>query len=424
MRSRSGSRSDTVIRAARVDARWLCAVLSAYLALCVPADLSGQAAAPDSLDDRAADSTRIVAEYRNRRVEIATADGNHLMTLQWRFQFRASTPFDTPPSDASALATVDQATFRIRRARLKVGGHAYRPWLEYYLEYDFPSTTLLDWRISLGRPSVQLRVGQWKVNYSRERVSSSGEQQFVERSIVNTTFTLDRQVGVMLFGHLFAGSGADLRYYVGALTGTGAGATTNDDDRLLWLGRLEWQPLGTDPGMEGGDFERRPDPALTVAVAGARNRSPFTRFSGSGGGQLTGFDTGEAGQYGVGQAMVETAFTLRGFSWQHETHWKRIDDRATGERTDYRGTYVQAGFFPSEVFEGLPEPLEIGARWAYVSGGPVGDDPDVREAGAVANWYFAGHRNKLTFDLFRVDIEDPSGSADRWRARLQWDLSF
>lgn len=370
------------------------------------------------------DSTDIDATYRNRRMEFETGDGNYRMTLQWRFQFRFSAPFDGPDRDGPGLEAQDEPAFRIRRARMKVGGHAYRPWLEYYFEYNFPSSTLLDWRMTLGPEKAQVRLGQWKVNYSRERVSSSGDQQFVERSIVNRAFTLDRQVGVMLFGHLFEGSPADLRYYAGMFTGNGAGATVNDDDEFLWLGRVEWQPLGTDPGMAAGDLERRRDPALTIAGAVATNKSGFTRFSGSGGGQLDGFEAGDPGRYRLNQAMIETAFKYRGFSWQHETHIKTVDDTETGVETDIHGTYAQAGFFPAEFFGFVPDPLEVAARWARVDGGPVGADRDMREVGGVVNWYFADHKNKLTFDVHRVTVEGDGGDGARWRTRLQWDISF
>lgn len=372
------------------------------------------------------DSTTIEIGYRNRRIEMETADGNWAMQLQWRFQFRLSTPFDAiPTSDpVSALEAADQMTLRVRRARLKVGGHAYRPWLGYYLEYDFPSTNLLDWRMTVGPSIAQVRIGQWKVNYSRERVSSSGEQQFVERSIVNEIFTYDRQVGVMALGHVFPGTHADLRYYLGILNGTGSNASANDDGHMLWLGRLEWQPLGTDPEMEAGDLERRREPALTIAGAAATNRSPYTRFSGSGGGQLAGFAAGEPGQYRVPQAMFETAVKYRGFSWQHETHWKRVEDTTEDTETSYHGSYVQAGFFPSELLSGVPAPLEVAFRWAGVHGGPPAVDSDIRELGAVANWYLAGHKNKVTVDLSHVRAEEGGSSARGWRLRAQWDVSF
>jgi hypothetical protein len=41
-----------------------------------------------------------------------------------------------------------------------------------------------------------------------------------------------------------------------------------------------------------------------------------------------------------------------------------------------------------------------------------------------ANWYFNGHRNKLTLDYSWLDFEDPDGQASEQRLRLQWELSL
>jgi phosphate-selective porin OprO and OprP len=77
---------------------------------------------------------------------------------------------------------------------------------------------LLDWRISLEKFFFfSLRVGQWNVEYNRERRDSSGQQQLVERSIVNDFFTIDRQMGAMLYGRLAPGSWFDPWYYAAFL---------------------------------------------------------------------------------------------------------------------------------------------------------------------------------------------------------------
>ena len=123
--------------------------------------------------------------------------------------------------------------------------------------------------------------------------------------------------------------------------------------------------------------------------------------------------------------MLETAYQYRGFSWQREMHWKTVDDTESGEVVDMKGLYAQAGYFVHVLFPAFPKPLEIALRWAEV-------DPDTAVAGdleqettMVANWFFSGHRNKLTFDFSRLrTMANQSGR--RWanRIRLQWDVSF
>ena len=127
----------------------------------------------------------------------------------------------------------------------------------------------------------------------------------------------------------------------------------------------------------------------------------------------------------MNQAIVETAFIWKGFSWAQEFHWKSIDDTIEEVVTDLDGNYVQAGYFFSEAFDWFPEPLELGARWAFAN--TDGDNPDSRvdEYTFAVNWFFSGHDNKLTAEYawfsFSDDLpQDASGG----RFRLQWDIQF
>ncbi|MEJ2582773.1 MAG: porin, partial [Acidobacteriota bacterium] len=243
-------------------------------------------------------------------------DGNYHAHIELRAQLRMThRDFDDPIAPSPEES---DSQFTINRARFKLRGHAYRPWLEYYLEYDFVNSWLLELRFTLrASDGLRLRVGQWMVPYNRGRVDSSGKQQFVERSIVTPRFTLDRQQG----------------------------------------GRC--------------------------SAACGRGRTP-------------------------------TSGTTWGFS--------PLPGFPVAGRDSYE---VQAGYFVHVLFPAFPKPLEIALRWAEV-------DPDTAVAGdleqettMVANWFFSGHRNKLTFDFSRLrNMANQSGR--RWanRIRLKWDVSF
>ena len=63
----------------------------------------------------------------------------------------------------------------INRARLKINGHAYQPWLKFQIEHDFVNSTLLTYAIKLEKYDwLKFKTGQWKFEYSRERSISSG----------------------------------------------------------------------------------------------------------------------------------------------------------------------------------------------------------------------------------------------------------
>ncbi|NKB87036.1 MAG: porin [Acidobacteria bacterium] len=364
---------------------------------------------------------------------VESADGRFRMQLWLRGQFRASYPFAVDPHTASDFERDPINDFRINRARLKMGGNVYEPWINYY----FVNGRLLDLRFTFSRFEwLQFRVGQWKVNYNRERVDSSGKQQFVERSIVNREFTIDRQDGVMVGGRVAPGRVYDFRYYVGAFTGNGAGEG-NDDNVPMVLGRLTWNMFGRDLRFSQSDVGRYEEVAATLSVATISNQSPYTRFSSAGGGQLDGIvpipdsphdeadAPGAPGQYRVRQYLQEFALMHRGLSLQQEYHWKRVEDRVNGTTRRLRGLYVQAGYFLHELIASIPAPLEVAVRYAWVDPNTEVDADDRRELTFGANWFFAGHDNKLTADISRLTMEQAGADtlADT-RFRLQWDVSF
>lgn len=358
---------------------------------------------------------------------IETADGAWRTALQFRLQFRFASPYDTDPVTFDDYVGDPSTSLEVNRARLKVGGHGFRPWLGYYFEYELAASSLLNWEVTVDRnPALRLRVGQWKAQYSRERVVSSGRQQLMDRSLINRYFTIDRQQGVSVFGRVGEGGRADLQYWLSAFTGLGRGGGTNDDRHLMYMGRLQWNPLGRSVPFRGSELSRTAEPTLSVAVAGVTNRSPCTRFSTAGCGSLERFPEQDPERYRVEQALFETAFLWRGLSWSQEAHWKRVRDRVDETVTDLAGLYVQLGYFPGEVWSWVPEPLEIAARWATFR--PDVDAPRNRhdETSVGVNWFFDGHSNKLTAELswLVLDLEALDQLEEGARFRLQWDIQF
>jgi hypothetical protein len=377
-------------------------------------------------DSTASAMPAIEVGHGSRGWYLRSPDGRHAIEIDVRMQFRYATPGDSDPVTFDDFQNADEHVLKVNRARLKVGGNTLQPWLKYYFEYELASSNLLDFRVWLTRWStLRLKLGQWKAQYSRERIISSGKQQLVDRSLINRPFTIDRQQGVSLFGRLQAGGAADLSYWLSVFTGTGRGGQTNDDHHLMWMTRLQWNPFGRVLKFSGSDIPRHDQPAAGVTLAAVTNQSPYTRFSTAGGGQLEGYGPGEPGQYRVNQAMLETAFMWRGFSWQQELHWKSIEDTIDGGTTILRGNYAQLGYFPGELWPRLSDALEVAFRHAIYS--PDKDDPDDREQefSLSGNWFFAGHRNKLTAEVSHFYFrQDPGVRRDDTRFRVQWDVSM
>ncbi|MDA1313409.1 MAG: porin [Acidobacteria bacterium] len=378
---------------------------------------------------------RSLFKYGRSGLQIGEKDkGRFSAKVNIRSQLRFSSPFRSAPRKESQFGGEGERDFRFQRARFKVEGHAFTPWIDYKFEHDLVNNQILDARMTIGKwESLQFQFGQWKVDYSRERIDSSGKQQFADRSIVNRAFTLDRQKGATVLGRLMKGTVGDSRYYVGVFAGNGRGFRTpagaeeldHSDGSPLVTARYQWNFLGRDVGHSQSDLEYNDKPAAALSFGTARNRSRYTRFSSSGGGQLDGFALGRPGQYALRQFMEEATMKYRGLSLQHELHWKRVEDTATTKMTYMRGGYVQAGYFFHHVLPQIPKQLEVGTRYAMVDPNRTRGNDLQKELAFVANWFFYGHGNKLTFDTSRFSLGQLEGSDLKdTQVRLQWDVSF
>lgn len=389
-------------------------------------------------------SSPVIASRSSSGFRLETRDGNWQTNLQWRAQMRFTTPYRSDPRQVSNFEAEDQSNFEARRLRMKIGGHGLHPWIRYYTEVDMQpsrgvddssaaaSARVIDYRIDIAKWDwLGLRLGQWKVDLNRERVDSSGRQQFVERSIANRVFTMDRQLGVQLRGHLFQETAADLRYFAGVFNGEGRGVNNPDDD-LLYTARLQWNFMGRDLGFRQTDVEFTEKPTGSLAIAGFSNTGSCTRWSSSGCGNLDGFASpGSAapGQFEIKQVVQEFAFKYRGFSAQQEFHRKTITDNSDGSDHVLTGGYAQAGYFLHNVLRAVPAPLEVAMRYAYVNEPNASSrifENERREITVGANWFIDGHDSKVTLDFSRLSLDDAflvDEGLDN-RMRLQWDVQF
>lgn len=371
-------------------------------------------------------SEKIRVDYTNKGFKFSTPNKNYVFHIESRFQFRFATPNDQSPVNFDDFFQDNKTSFKINRARLKIGGNAYKPWLKYYFEYELAQGNLLDFRVMIERwDFFKIKIGQWKTYYSRERIISSGKQQMLDRSIINRPFTIDRQQGIEFYGRIFPETFYDFTYHISVLTGTGRGSTINDDNHLLYVGRLQYNLFGRELEMTGSDIKFHEKPSALLAIAAATNRSQYTRFSSAGGGNLVGYDSNEPGQYRINQALFETALKYRGFSWQNENHIKKITDYKTNTDRTLTGFYLQAGYFFSNILDFVPKPLEVAGIYAHYTPNTDFGYSKEQEMGMAFNWFFKEHRNKLTMEVTHFDYESPERMEQKeWRFRIQWDISF
>jgi phosphate-selective porin OprO/OprP len=331
-------------------------------------------------------------------------------------QFRY-TYFDKD-QDASPTAE-DKSSFRNRRIRVKLSGHAFRPWVTYALQWENAgsSLSLRDYFVDLydrkALPEIGLRFGQFKTPFTRQFLISSQNLIFTERAITNDAtgidFAFDRDQGVALHGKPL-GDLADVEYTTGLFNGNGQNQPDNPDVGLLWVSRIDWNVLG-DPGYSEGDLEGSPDPRWAVGANYGYNVVTPTS------GPLGGVDI-SISRFGIDTILKFMGWSLQGeYFASNEAPERRVPADPTGG-VNAKGGYVQASYFL------LPKELDVAVRYAYFDRDRAGE-PDRQELIGGVHYYFAGHPWKLQADVRRLTIaRDPGVDNREIQVILQAQVSF
>lgn len=302
------------------------------------------------------------AEY-GRGVSFASNDGRFSMTMRGRIQPRLTV------SDRDDRDT--DIDFAVRRARLVFLGNLGSHHVQYYVQLSFaPGDLEPDQNIVL-RDAVMtwskwrdlnIRVGQTKVPFNRERVISSSALQLVDRSIVNAELNLDRDIGIHFFSNDLFGLGERLGYQISITNGQGRNRA-NVGAGLLYVARIQVQPLGRfelSDAYSEADLSRSPTPRLSIGVGGGYNHRSERELS-----TLGAFFAESSFDQIHGE--VDLIYKQSGFSLQSEFLIRQATEDAKtvvidGEAvTDISrsgfGYFVQAGYM-------FPRRYEIAARWS------------------------------------------------------------
>lgn len=127
--------------------------------------------------------------------------------------------------------------FRVGNARMKIYGE-FDEGFGYLLQTNFTSSTsILDattyYRFS---PGFQVQAGLFKTPFSYEFLTGAPALDVIGRSTVVNQLTPNRQVGAQISGRTNDGI---LSYKAGVFNGNRFGANRNNDNQLLYVGRLE-----------------------------------------------------------------------------------------------------------------------------------------------------------------------------------------
>jgi phosphate-selective porin OprO/OprP len=184
-------------------------------------------------------------------------DSLFLMHLRFRMQNRVALR-----TLSAGDWSLDDIEARVRRLRLRFDGFTGIRQLQYYIQLSFSRADTDqegEGEAKIIRDAIlyyefnrnfYIGFGQSKLPGNRQRVTSSGNLQFGDRSIANARFTIDRDFGLFAYHTLQA---RDMFFISKWALSTGEGRNISfTSPGIAYTGRLEWLPFGA--FSNGGDF--------------------------------------------------------------------------------------------------------------------------------------------------------------------------
>ena len=360
--------------------------------------------------------------WRNPQFEVKIST-----RTQFRYAYR---DFESDAADR------DSGGFNIPRARLRFDGYAWYPWLKYKIQYDFVGTRdlcptgatgcdalavrsdLRDLYFDVARnPWWSVRLGQFKQPLGLQELTSSGDQEFVDRSIASTLFAPSRELGTMLFGTSFE---KKFGYEAAIANGNGRNKTFDNNGGMRYTVRVHWDPNG-EYRLSETSVDHPETVNWTIGVAAMRNNQEADLLETT---------------VPLRQDTAEGFFALKyKILFVMADYYMRTLEQAPDaagpdpEPVDFSGYIGQIGVFV------VPRRIELAVRYSEVE--REVEDPvtslttttDGTEKRVGFGWYFSKHDLKFQADYGRTEFDSDStlisgagattGQFDTFRAQLQ-----
>ena len=341
-----------------------------------------------------------------------TADSNYKLRMRFFGQFLST--YTDPDADEEGFG------FSVRNLWLIWDGNAFAPWMKYTVQYDLAGGGLKDMRLSFARNKAFVpTIGQYKVPFSREFLTSITALQLVGTSIIDDYFRYGRDIGGGVYG--FLGDGM-IRYDAGVFQGEGANQKNDKGDTgMLWAGRVQAAIIGGKARSVKENFAKRPTLMVAAAVAGIDVEDGNDGNIGIPSGERA-LESGTVTSFTADINYRDPRFNLTG---EYVGRWANPDEGGVDTAYD-QGFRVQGGFFL------LPKKIELASRYAMVifdDGANVlgGNDLDnVWTFTQGLSYYLSGnHKWKVQLDYtFRREEDLAGAESDESMVRAQVQTYF
>ncbi len=363
--------------------------------------------------------------WRDGKTRFTLGTGFYMeMSNRVQVRYTQEFPDDTVKLPGTENAGDDKGSFRIRRAKFKIEGWFYKPYLNYELQMNWPGAVganvgafledaNINWDLTKGKKQFMVRVGQNKVPFGLQELISSGSQQFVDRALSSNIYFRGRDTGANIWGVL---GNNKFEYRLGVYNGNGLTRPANDNDKLQKNARFTFQPNGASPmgfwgsgaHMTESDMDTRAlgRPIFTVSAAFEENDLSFADA------------TNIAANIKSTLFTVDSLYKWKGFSATGAYTWGERDPQDPAVTDfDTEGGFVQAGYFV------MPDIWEVAFRYGWSDANTILGFQTTEVGGAVG-YFYNKHNLKVQADFRRISTESSTGETDNHEFRIQTQFIF
>jgi len=331
------------------------------------------------------------------------------------------------------------SNFLVRRSRLKFDGFAHSPKLTYKLEIGLSNRDIdhegaayygeggnmiydafLNWNFY---KAFSIKVGQYKMDGNRERIISSADLQFVDRSLLNARFNLDRDIGASFHYDRTFGKQFGLHLIASFAQGEGRNIISGNMGGYQTTFKIEIRPFGkfkNEGAYFSADLQREEKPKLAFAIALDKNNGVARDRA-----NLGSFFPADTKYKDLITVFADFMFKYKGFSMMGEYAYRKTDDNDPRVR-DINNNYTIHSYFTGSAINIqagylFKKDFELAARYTYL-------DPQHDFIAAQTNnytlgfsKYFTGHSLKVQTDLSYIQ-DQLSDDGLMWR--VQFEIGF
>jgi len=327
----------------------------------------------------------------------------------------------------------------IRRARLKFDGFAFSPKLKYKIELGLSNRDISGASVFTSNApryildavmkwnfyqNFELWFGQTKLPGNRERVISSANMQQVDRSLLNSRFNIDRDIGFQLRHHFYISEKFLVREILSVAQGEGRNVTTGNLGGHQYTGRVELLPFGkfkSKGDYKGSDLSRETTPKLAFAIGYDYNNNAVKTRSNQGSYMITDVGFHETN---ITTLFIDFMYKHKGFSFMGEYANRdarnpfaiNSDGSLTGDEVQVgTGLNLQSGYL-------FKNNWEISGRYSNIKLNKIitGKNTENQYTLGVSK-YIVGHSLKVQSDISYLDVDTENNFL---LYRLQFDIHF